>query len=143
MDRPLPFGDCGVISIKLLSATIKPLHWRISQTATLRVQGLSRRLLGPFENVAPCSSILTLHSKGDWEQWSLSGCGKFWAMPVCVPHLCITQRGSWGSVSSMNTGAGAIGWLTWCKWLAASVLQSSFIHSTNVYTASCTCRAPS
>lgn len=88
---------------------------------------MGRRLLGPFANVAPCSSILTLHSKGNWEQWSLSGCGKFWAMHVYVPHLCITQRDSWDSaLSTENTGAGATGWFVWWNWL---VLLSCKVHS--------------
>lgn len=57
---------------------------------------------------------------------------KSWAVNDYLPHLCIAKRASWESFfpySAENIGPKVICWFTWWKWMAASVLQSSLIHS--------------
>lgn len=93
---PPPFGAwCDFYQVDLGYDQTSALE-DFSPQPSWRVQGLGRRLFGPFANLRRRSSVI-LRIRGDGEQWSLSGCRKPWAVTVDLPHLCIAKRASWES----------------------------------------------
>lgn len=98
----------------------------VSPHPSWRVQGWGRKLFRPFANLPLCSSVIPAANQG-----------RLGAMVFVRPQEVLGNarftfaRGVPGSLPPFpaeNIGPNVMCWFTWWKWLAASVLQSSFIQ---------------
>ena len=121
-----------MISNKLLSATIKPLHWRISQTATFEGAGLGQETFGAL---CKCSPLL-LNTRSAF-QGRLGTVVFVWLWEV-LGNACLCA-------SPSHNPEGLLGLCVlhehWCRghWLAhvvqvvGSFCLAKFIYSFNKY----------